>query len=286
VDKSGPNAEQISYWNEISGPKWVALGDTIDQQIAPIGLDGIEAAAIAAGERVLDVGCGCGHTSLELSTRVGNGGAVVGLDISGPMLEDARRRASEAGRSNLEFIQADAQTHGFGSDAFDLIFSRFGVMFFEDPEAAFRNLLGALRPGGRLVFLCWQEIGRNPWMLAPAAAAAKHVEMPAPPPPGSPGPFAFADRERVSGILSNAGFDAVGAKAIERSVVMGRGLDLEQAANFVMQMGPAGAALREAGDEVVRAAAASVQEALEPFQTADGIEMDAACWLFSASRLA
>jgi len=230
------------------------------------------------------VGCGCGHTSVELAERVGETGRVVGADISGPMLEDARQRAARAGRSNLEFIQTDAQTHAFEPGAFDLVFSRFGVMFFADPVAAFRNLLGALRPGGRLVFLCWQEIGRNPWMLAPAAAAAKHVDMPPPAAPGSPGPFAFADRERVTGILTDAGFEAAEGRPIDRRVVMASGLGLDEAARFIMQMGPAGAALRDAAPEVVEAAAASVREALEPHKTERGIEMEAAAWLFSARR--
>lgn len=284
MEANGPNAQQISYWNEISGPKWAELGDTIDEQIAPLGLEGIDAAAPRPGERVLDVGCGCGHTTLELAARVGAEGSVVGADISSPMLDEARRKAAQSNASNVDFIQVDAQTHDFEPNSFDVLFSRFGVMFFADPVAAFSNMLGALRPGGRMVFVCWQEITRNPWMFVPAGAAAKHVQMPPPPDLAGPGPFAFADRERVVDILSRAGFAQAEGRALDRQVCMAAGLDLEQAARFIMQMGPAGAALREAGPEVIEAAAASVQEALRPHMTERGIEMDASAWIFSATR--
>jgi SAM-dependent methyltransferase len=233
---------------------------------------------------VLDVGCGCGQTTLELAERVGDAGQVVGADISGPMLAEAQRKLDASGRTNVELIQADAQTHAFDAGSFDLAFSRFGVMFFADPEAAFSNLLTALRPGGRLVMVCWQEMSRNPWMLVPAAAAAKHVELPAPADPDGPGPFAFRDRERVTEILSRAGFDRIEAESLDRKLVMAGGPNLEQAAGFIMQMGPAGAALREAPADVVEAAAASVQEALRPHMTERGIEMDASAWIYSARR--
>ena len=161
-----PNAQQIEYWNELSGPKWVTFADTINAQLEPIGLEAMDRADVRPGQRVLDVGCGCGQTSVELGRRVGDTGEVLGVDISGPMLDDAQRRAAEAGAGHVHFSQADAQTVTIEPGGFDLLFSRFGVMFFEDSAAAFSNLRRALAADGQLCFVCWQEIARNPWMAS------------------------------------------------------------------------------------------------------------------------
>jgi len=281
-----PNAQQIEYWNEVSGPKWVALTDTIDAQIAPLGRRAMDVAQLQAGDRVLDVGCGCGQTSVELAERAGASGFVRGLDISAPMLESARQRASEAGldEGRLVFTQSDAQLESFDGD-FDLIFSRFGVMFFADPVAAFSNLHSALRKGGRMTFICWQSIQQNPWMVVPAIATMKFVELPPPPQPGDPGPFAFADDSLVRSILDRAGFSEIRCESLEEKVNVGGDQDdLESIANFIMQMGPAGAALRDASEETRLAALAAVQEALAPYQSAAGVEMDAAAWIVSATK--
>jgi SAM-dependent methyltransferase len=279
-----PNAEQISYWNEVSGPKWVALADTINQQIEPLGNRAIDRAAPRAGERVLDVGCGCGQTTLELGRRVGDTGRVTGLDISEPMLKSAMERARNAGASNVSFKCADAQTHGFDAGTLDLIFSRFGVMFFDDPVAAFGNLRRALAPDGRLVFICWQEMTKNPWMFVPAAAAAQHVQMPPRPAPEAPGPFAFADDQRLIGILESAGFAGVGIEPLEDSLRVGSGMELDETIRFLQQLGPAGAALREASPEVVEKATLSMKEAIEPYYKDGVLEMDSATWIVSAHR--
>ncbi len=200
----GPNLEQIRYWNELAGPKWVASEAMLDGQIAPLGSKAIERARLAAGERVLDVGCGCGQTSLQLADKVGPRGSVTGIDLSAPMLERAQARAAGLGLANVRFLNADAQTTPLGSAAFDLIFSRFGVMFFADPTAAFANLRASLAPGGRVSFVCWQELKLNPWMRVPLLAAAQHIPLPAPAAPDAPGPFSFAAPARVRGILASS----------------------------------------------------------------------------------
>jgi SAM-dependent methyltransferase len=283
-ESTGPNAEQISYWNEVSGPKWVELTDSINQQIEPLGRMAIDRAAPASGERVMDVGCGCGQTSLELGQRVDDSGVVTGLDISEPMLENARERARAAGASNVSFLRADAQTHAFAQAELDLIFSRFGVMFFDDPLAAFGNLFSALAPGGRLVFVCWQTIAKNPWMVVPAAAAAQHVQMPAPPAPDAPGPFAFADETRLCDIIEGAGFTDFGCEPIEERLQVGAGMDMDAIIRFLQQMGPAGAALRESTPEVIEKVTASMGEALAPYYKDGSLEMDSAVWLVTARR--
>ncbi len=277
-----PNAEQTEYWNVLSGPKWVEFADMIDSQIAPIGLRAIDAAGAREGERVLDVGCGCGQTSIELGRRVGSEGEVLGVDLSGPMLEDARRRATEAGHGHVRFERDDAQVRAFETGAFDLAFSRFGVMFFEDSVAAFSNIRGAMASGGRLTFVCWQEIGRNPWMVVPAMSAAKHVELPPRPSEGGPGPFAFADEQYVADLLEQAGWESVQHESIEIDLGIGEGRDLEETVSFLLQMGPAGAALRQASDEIREAARETALADLAPFFVDDALRMSSAAWLFTA----
>jgi SAM-dependent methyltransferase len=284
IAAKGPNAQQIEYWNDVSGDRWVEMNEVIDTQISPLGEVGMERAAIAPGERVLDVGCGCGQTSLQLAERVGDEGQVVGLDISAVMLARARERAGQAGLSNLEFRNADAQTESFTGD-FDVLFSRFGVMFFASPEAAFSNLLSALRPGGRLTCLSWQSLGANSWMQVPLAAAAKHLPAGGPPPdPTAPGPFAFADSTRVEGILTAAGFEDVAHESLERELLVGGGRSLDETVSFVMQLGPARTALAEADDELRARVLSEVRTALEPYHDGSGVRMPAAAWIVSARR--
>ena len=283
-DIPSANPEQHEYWNETAGPKWAQLSDVIDTQIAPLGGEAMDRIGVAAGQRVLDVGCGCGHTTLELARRVGPQGAVLGADISRPMLEGARARADAAGIANARFQHADAQVHAFETDEFDLIFSRFGVMFFADPVAAFANLVGALEPGARLGFVCWQALARNDWMLRPMAAIAPLLSLQPPSDPHAPGPFAFADAERVTRILQDAGFGSIRVEGMERDLLVGGGGSLDDTVRFLLQMGPAGAALRDAPKDLRVKAADAVREAIAPFHGDEGVRMPAAAWLFQATR--
>ena len=282
IEPSGPNAQQIQYWNE-TGQRWVTLQSPIDTQIRPLGLLAMQRAALRAGTRVLDVGCGCGDTTVELARRVAPGGTVTGIDISAAMLERARQLARKQG-AGARFELADAQTYAFPPATVDVLFSRFGVMFFTDPSAAFANLRRALAPGGRLAFVCWQSLPDNPWMLVPLGAALQHLAPPPLPGPDAPGPFSFADPARVRGILEPAGFADVQFEDVRETLTIGGGAGLDETVAFVLQMGPTAAALRESSDPNLAArVAAAVRDALGPYVTADGIRMASASWIVTAT---
>lgn len=281
----GPNREQIDYWNDTAGDKWVALGELLDSQLAGLGEAGMDRLGIRTGEAILDVGCGCGATTIELARRVGTAGRVTGLDISTVMLDRAAARPLPPGVGAVDFVNADAQTASLDRETFDAIFSRFGVMFFSDPVAAFTNLRRSLLPQGRLGFVCWQEIGNNAWVRVPLVAVAPVVELPPPPAPGAPGPFAFADDERVGRILSEAGFRDVAFEGIEGELLVGGAGDLDRAVDFTLQMGPVGRVLADADTDSLARAREAVHTALGPHATADGVRMGYAATIVTAANI-
>ena len=276
------NAAQIDYWNDVAGTNWTELQEQLDAQLLPFAEAVMEAAAPAPGERGLDVGCGCGATTLELGRRVGADGAAVGIDISTVMRDKARARARAAGLGAVRFERADAQTHAFTPASFDLMISRFGVMVFDDPPAAFTNLHRALKPGGRLAFICWQAGAANPWMLLPTMAVMQHVPIEAPADPLAPGPFAFADAGRVRGILEQAGFVEVQTERYERDMVVGGGPGIEDALRLLLRLGPASRALAQADGATRVAAMESVRAVLAPYRTESGVRMSSAAWIVTA----
>jgi len=228
---------------------------------------------------VLDVGCGSGQTTFQLGDAVGPTGRVVGLDVSAQMLAAALRRKRGA---QVSFLRADAQTHVFDRP-FHAIYSRFGTMFFADPVAAFANLRAALRPGGRLAFVCWQALPENPWLFVPLRAAAQHLTLPPPPAPDAPGPFAFADPERVRGILARAGFDQIVLDELRATLTLGGGGALDQAVRFLTEgVGPVSGILREADPALRPKVAAAVRAAIAPFHGPEGVRMGSAAWIVTA----
>ncbi len=278
------NTGQIEYWNGEVGGRWVALQNRLDELFADLTSAAIQAAAPAAGERVLDVGCGCGATVLALAERVGPDGGVLGVDISEPMLGMARRRAAVAGRPQAELLLADAAVHGFAPACTDLVFSRFGVMFFDAPAEAFANIRRALRPGGRLFFVCWRPYKENPFFAAPYWAAKPHLpdgedqKLP----PDAPGPFAFADPDRVRNILEEAGFSAVAIEprdALMRAAGPG---ERDVATEFVAQIGPVARALATGNEAQRRSAKQAVRAALADYDGPDGIMLPARVWFVTA----
>lgn len=269
------NSDQIEYWNTQAGPKWVAAQEHLDRMLAPISEALLERAAVSRGERVLDVGCGCGQTTLALAER---GAEVTGIDISRPMLARARERAGD--RPGIDFREADA-AHASFEPAYDLVFSRFGLMFFDAPKAAFANLRRALVPGGRLVFCCWQDFQDNPWVLVPLGAARPYLPEPEEEPdPRAPGPFALADVDYLHAILADAGFESVLIEPYYPTVHLGDSLDEVMA--FLQEIGPLSRALAELDERTRGQALASVRGALEAHVTAAGLSLDGACHLVTA----
>ena len=203
------NAAQQEYWNKIAGPRWVGLEGFVERRVRAVNDLLLRHSAIAGGERALEIGCGTGAFTAPLAEAVGERGEVLGADISEAMLAGARKRLAESGLKNVSLMQADAQTHSFEPGRFDLVASRFGVMFFADPAAAFANLRAAARPGGRLCFACWGPLADNRHWLIPYEVALRHLGPPEPKPARAPGPMAFSDPDYVRGFLGAAGFEAI-----------------------------------------------------------------------------
>jgi SAM-dependent methyltransferase len=284
TDPSEPrcaNADQIAYWNDLAGQKWVRYQTMLDRQLDELGAIAMGVARLASGEAVLDVGCGCGSSTLELGRRVGPPGRAVGLDISRPMLQLARQRSRTERVPNATFLEADAQMHAFRPE-FDVLFSRFGVMFFEDPVAAFTNLHGAIRRGARVAFVCWQALQHNEWMLRPMMAAFEHITLDSPPSPDAPGPFAFARPERVEGILGAAGYRNVVLRALEVDLTIGGGLPMTETVSFLLEMGPLGRVLTGAPYDLKAKVSESVKDAIAPHASHDGVKMKGAVWVVTA----
>ncbi len=233
------NADQIAYWNGPGGQRWADRQQTQDVLLAPVADILIDRARPATGERIVDVGCGSGAVSIALAQKVGPTGHVLGIDISGPMLARARQIAP-AGLP-VEFMLADATVYPFAPASFDLLVSRFGVMFFAEPALSFANLRKALKPSGRLAFACWREPRENPIFMAPLQAVYKHVPKLPPQGPEDPGPFSFASEARVHRILSEAGFTAVAMEACNLALDVAVGRGLEAAVKGALEIGPAAA---------------------------------------------
>jgi ubiquinone/menaquinone biosynthesis C-methylase UbiE len=274
------NADQIAYWNGPGGQRWADRQQVQDILLAPILDILVDRAGPKAGERIIDVGCGSGATTIAFAKKVGPSGHVTGVDVSGPML--ARARQGLPADLPVDFVLADATVYPFVSASFDLLTSRFGVMFFADPALSFANMRKALRPSGRLAFVCWREPRENPFFMAPLQAAYRHVPKLPQQGPEDPGPFAFASEERVRRILAEAGFARVEMEPcpLMLDAAIGRGLD--GAVQGALEIGPASRALEDQPAEIRAAAAESIREALAPFAKGDAVLLPASIWIVTA----
>ena len=275
---SQSNEEQIKYWNGSAGTTWTESQARMDRMLQPLTVVAIEAASARATDRVIDIGCGCGDTSIQLADRAAH---VNGIDISEPMLARARERTTELDLINVTFETADAATTSLEPE-YQLLFSRFGVMFFSDPIGAFTNLRSGLVPGGRLCFICWRPPRQNPWMSIGGAAIAPFLPEPeTPPDPRAPGPFAFADKDYLADVLVTAGFKQVEIEPVERTLKLADTLD--DAMRFQGEIGPVARALAELEGKQKENALAAARAALAEQVTDDGISLGAAIWLVRAA---
>jgi SAM-dependent methyltransferase len=270
--------DQAAHWNGPAGEAWVAAQTVLDGIFQPLEAAIAEAAAKAGATRVLDIGCGTGTTTLAVARRLGAGGEALGLDISAPMVAAARARAERAG-STARFVVADATTHALPPAHFDLAVSRFGVMFFPDPVAAFANIRSAMRPGGGLAAVAWRSRAENPFMTTAERTAVPMLPEPPPQRPAdAPGQFAFADEGRVRGILADSGWSDVELRPLDVDCAFpATALEL-----YLTRLGPLGTLLREVDEETRTRVTDAVRAAFEAFVHGDQVRFTAACWWISA----
>lgn len=273
-----PNAQQADLWNDASGKAWVELQPVLDQVLEPFERLLADAVDPGAGGDVLDVGCGAGATTMAMARRIGVSGHCTGLDISRPLVDLATARAKAQGLANASFVRGDAQTHALDAARFDAVISRFGVMFFDDPIAAFANVRQATRSGGKLAFVAWRSPTDNDFMTAAVRAAAPLLPPRPAFDPDAPGQFAFADAGKVERILQAGGWSAVGIERVDMACQMAEA-DLLA---YVTRLGPVGAALREVDEATAAKVKAVLIPAFAPYLKDGTARFNAACWLVIA----
>lgn len=270
-------------WNGDSGDRWAANLVRLDLMLEDFGNAAIRAADAQPGEQILDIGCGSGTSTFVLAEQAGAAGFVLGVDISEQLVAVASATAPDA--SPVEFRCADAATAPLPAQEFDLLFSRFGVMFFDDPVAAFTHMRRALKPGGRLAFVCWRGAQENDWVRLPMAAI-RDIVQPAPADPNAPGPFAFGDRQRLADILAAAGFTAIDIAPFDTRISYGRGdtrdAAIDDALDMAFQVGPLSRALADQPDDVRERAAVAVRAAFAKQPGETSVQIDGAAWIVTA----
>lgn len=275
------NADMLSFWNGRGGHTWVARQEHTDATLAPATEALRSFAAPREGERVVDIGCGCGAPTLEFARAVGPSGSVAGFDISAPMLAEGRRRARAAGIAHVDWLQADPAAALL--DEYDLLISAFGVMFFGDPAAAFANMRRSAAPGARMALVCWRSLAENPWMSVPMTAVARHLP-PRPPPVGNaPGMFAFADPEYVTEVLTAGGWTPPRFEKLDTDLDIAAGRGLDAAVVQSSEIGAVNSWLRNQPEAVIATAVASLREELKPYSDGMSVRLPGAMWLISSA---
>jgi SAM-dependent methyltransferase len=273
--------EQARYWNSDEAVHWLVHEQRYQRMLAPFTDHLLTSAALGPADRVIDIGCGTGSTT-RAAGRIAIKGAALGVDLSAAVLRQAVRRAKEEGLTNLSFSRGDAQVHRFAPGVGDVALSRFGVMFFADPAAAFANIARGLRPAGRLVFVCWQNLADNEWIVVPGAAAAQHVALPRLDDPTAPGPFSLGEPDRIAAVLRAAALSDIAIEPIPEPLWLGS--DVTDAVAFLKSTGIWNSLLTGADPAMVARVSEAVRAALEPYLTPDGVLLGSQAWLVTASR--
>ncbi|MGH9190329.1 MAG: class I SAM-dependent methyltransferase [Acidimicrobiales bacterium] len=268
-------------WDGDEGDHWARNADMYERGSARHWKRFLEGNFVATDDRVLDIGCGTGRSTRD-AARVASSGSVLGVDLSARMLGRARAQTAIDGIVNVRFEQADAQVHPFERSAFDVTISSFGVMFFGDPIAAFANIGSALRPGGQLALLTWQELGRNEWITALREALAVGRTLPEPP-HGAPSPFALAEPDRVRAVLGDAGFDAIELDGIEEPLDLGPNVD--DAYGFLSTMGVVRGLTQDLDSDLRALALDRLRDVLDTHNTDEGVLVGSSAWLITARRV-
>lgn len=283
TETATPTNEFVEFWNDTLAEKFERFREILMNGLSYHSRIPLGNLQLPQASRVVDVGCGWGDTAIELARKTGPDGYVLGLDCVDQFLEKGRRDAAAAGLDNVEFVDADVQSYPFEPE-YDLCFSRFGMMFFENPVAAMRNIRKALKPGGELMFIVWRDIEDNPWMHLP-----KQVVLDFLPPPGDdartcgPGPFSMANPDVVGKQLEIAGFEDMAFERNDGPVTIGD--SPENAMQFQLALGPAGEVFREAGEEAERRRGeieAALREAIAPYEQDGKIVMQSSSWTITA----
>ncbi len=279
---SPEKASSETLWAGQRGERWLANADRFEEMLEPIGRALIELAACQPGERIIDVGCGTGATSIAIARQVSAAGGVTGLDISSVLVAEASKRAGMLGLENLHFVLGDAAIAELPVAQADAVVSRFGVMFFSDPQAAFIHLHGFLKPGGRMVFACWAPMLQNLWRLEVENMINAHFPLPTPV-PRAPGPFAFDEPEYVQEILQLAGFKNIRITPWQNNLgIGGAGSNARSAAEFLLKALGNAQLPEDVPAAIGMAIQSELEERLKMFETKDGVQMPAAAWLVSA----
>lgn len=276
------DADMLAFWNGKGGDTWVARQEHTDITLAPVTDALLAFATPRSGERVADIGCGCGAPTLEFARAVGPAGRVAAWDISGPMLAEGERRARAAGLGNIDWREADPATAAL--DQYDLLISAFGVMFFGDRVVAFTNLRRGAASGARMALVCWRSLDENPWMEVPMAAVARHLPPRPKPIPNAPGMFAFAEPAHVTDVLTAAGWSPPRFEKLDMDLDIAAGRGLDEAVVQSTEIGAVNSWLRNQPAEVVAAAVASLREAIAPYADGPRVRLPGAMWLISSTE--
>ena len=277
------NAKQKDFWSGKGGDYWVEKQSEMDIMLNPLGKKALAKLDFKSNSEVLDIGCGCGATTLEIAKKVSEG-TVTGLDISVPMLGKAESEASIQGIANVDFKVIDVQVDQLASEKYDYVYSRFGVMFFDDPYEAFKNIFSSIKEGGELSFVCWQDPSLNPWQSLSVQVIRGYLEMPSPP-PRSPGPFAFHEKDYVKEILEKSGFSNISFDDNQEDITMFSGKSLQEASEDYLAINPVVTEmLKDSPDDLKAEIVESLKEAFSEFHKGDGLVFPSATWVVSASK--